>query len=79
MRRYAENTQLYQVVSIDEAAMRHESWTVSGQPYDAFTIERDPRGAKRLLDAKETLPARRCPHEQTRGGRRDRCWDGTEG
>jgi len=78
MARHGENTQLYQIVRIDDERLRYESWTVAGELYDAFDIEIAPEGAKRFVDRAPSTASRRCPHLQTRSGRTDRCWDGTE-
>lgn len=79
MVRTAENRQLYQVVHVDTDTLRYEARTVTGQLYDAFTIHKDRAGGKRLSSASQALgEASHCPHAQTRSGRRDRCWDGTE-
>jgi hypothetical protein len=77
--RIAENTQLYQIVRVSENELRYESRTVTGVLYDAFTLLKNAGGEKRLLSDSASFGAPRlCPHEQTRSGRRDRCWDGVE-
>lgn len=78
MGRHAENTQLYQRVRIDEDMLRYEAWTVTGTLYDAFDLVKAGQGVKRLVERSPSSETRRCPHEQTRSGRKDRCWDGTE-
>ncbi len=78
LQRVAENTQLYQVIRVSEGELRYESRTVTGTLYDAFTLSKDAAGKKRLQSPDDLIESRRCPHEQTRSGRRDRCWDGVE-
>ena len=39
MRRAAENTQLYQIISIDGDTLRYEARTATGELYDAFRLE----------------------------------------
>lgn len=77
--RTAENTQLYQIVHMSAGELRYESRTATGALYDVFTLRKDASGRKRIQSEKSSLgETRRCPHAQTRSGRRDRCWDGTE-
>jgi hypothetical protein len=75
----AENTQLFQVVSIDGATLRYEALTATGRLHDAFELQRLPEGGNRLVEHEQgrILP-RRCPHELSPSGRADRCWDGVE-
>lgn len=74
--RVGEDTQLYQIVRVEEDLLRFESRTVTGELYDAFDIERSANGGKRLLErgprAKERLCANPAPPRPTR------CWNGTE-
>lgn len=42
--RGAENTQLFQVISIDGDRLSYESYTATGELYDAFDLEKSPRG-----------------------------------
>jgi 3',5'-cyclic AMP phosphodiesterase CpdA len=48
LERQAENTQFFQVVEIDGGMLSYEAWTADGQLYDAFSLKKDRRGAKRL-------------------------------
>jgi 3',5'-cyclic AMP phosphodiesterase CpdA len=76
--RYAENTQLYQIVRVSHDQLRYESWTVTGKLYDAFELRKDALGAAQLNDLPVAVATRRCPHDRTRSGRTSRCWDGAE-
>lgn len=50
LQRAAANTQLYQRVLVEEKRIRLESYTVTGELYDAFDIVRKANGKKELLD-----------------------------
>jgi 3',5'-cyclic AMP phosphodiesterase CpdA len=54
-----ENSQFFQVVSIDGAKLSYEAYTVDGQLYDRFAMEKSAKGARRLIEGKaETMPER---------------------
>jgi hypothetical protein len=40
MARAAEDTQLYQVITVDGKRLRYEARTVTGELYDAFELEK---------------------------------------
>jgi 3',5'-cyclic AMP phosphodiesterase CpdA len=48
MRRAAENTQLYQVINVDNDTLRYEARTVTGELYDAFELKKGRNGQNRL-------------------------------
>ncbi|MBN1826131.1 MAG: metallophosphoesterase family protein [Candidatus Eisenbacteria bacterium] len=54
MVRAAENTQFYQVVSVDSDTLRFEARTATGELYDAFDLVRAAWGENRLV---ERMPA----------------------
>jgi 3',5'-cyclic AMP phosphodiesterase CpdA len=54
-RRVAEDTQLYQVIDIDDAHLRFRAFTATGELYDAFTLEKRDGQPNRL---REALPPR---------------------
>ncbi len=58
--RDAENTQLFQVISIDKDTLKYESYTATGELYDAFDLVRTAGGqANRFIERKnEAIPAR---------------------
>ena len=59
--RVAENTELYQLIDVQEAALSFRAFTATGQLYDAFTLERQADGSKRLIETDQTLlPTRQC-------------------
>ena len=50
MRRAAEDTQLYQIITVDGDELRYEARTATGMPYDAFTLRKQPGKANELID-----------------------------
>jgi hypothetical protein len=57
MARRAEDTQFYQVVGVEQDQLVYESYSASGQLYDAFTLRRTPEG--NLFEPRQDLPAER--------------------
>jgi hypothetical protein len=65
--RAAENTQLYQVISIDGDRLRYEARTAVGDLYDAFELVKDEGRPNQLIDrVPADVPERR--HANTLGG-----------
>ena len=52
-KRVAENTQLYQVIDINDAELNFRAYTATGELYDAFTLEKHENEPNRL---REVLP-----------------------
>jgi len=52
-KRVAEDTQLYQIIDIDDAQLRFRAFTATGELYDAFTLEKRGGQPNRL---REMLP-----------------------
>jgi 3',5'-cyclic AMP phosphodiesterase CpdA len=48
--RLAENTQFFQVISIDGETLSYRAYTADGQLYDAFTMEKSADGLKTLRE-----------------------------
>ncbi|MNV06078.1 Alkaline phosphatase precursor [compost metagenome] len=72
----AEDTQLFQVLRLDDQQLRYEARTATGRLYDAFQISRDGRGRKQFKDLPEGRIAQRdCPRPVSPKGRDDRCWE----
>ncbi|MCA9074661.1 MAG: phytase [Planctomycetaceae bacterium] len=63
MRRAAEDTQLYQIITIDGDELRYEARTATGRPYDAFTLKKRDGQANELVDRIPDTPENR--REQT--------------
>ncbi len=52
-KRVAENTQLYQIIEIDDARLQYKAYTATGELYDAFTLEKRDDQPNKLM---EVLP-----------------------
>lgn len=69
--RSAENTQLFQVITIDKDTLSYESYTATGDLYDAFDLIKSPDNMpNRFIERKdEAIPERRhgntIPYEDT--------------
>jgi acid phosphatase type 7 len=59
MQRVAEDTQLYQIIHIDEAELRYESRTAIGDLYDAFTLKKRANRRNELVERIPDGPERR--------------------
>ena len=71
-----EDTQLFQVLTIDPQHLRYEARTVTGRMYDGFTLDRQADGSKRKTELTEgRISPRDCARSQTLKGRADRCWE----
>ncbi len=58
MHRAAENTQLYQIVSIDGDTLRYQARTATGELYDAFRLVKQPGEINKLVDEIPNTPER---------------------
>lgn len=56
MDRAASNTQLYQVITINDTKLAFKAYTVNGDLYDAFDLEKDKKGQNTLVELSNTLP-----------------------
>ena len=59
--RSAEDTQLYQVISIDGDRLRYEARTAVGDLYDAFDLRKRPGRPNELIEKIPDTPERRRP------------------
>jgi len=76
MRPVGEDTQLYQVLRIDPQRIAYESRTATGRLYDAFELQRDAQGGKRLIEIEDgRIAPRDCPRSASPKGREARCWE----
>ncbi|REA59663.1 metallophosphoesterase [Dyadobacter luteus] len=50
MDRAASNTQLYQVLNVDENKLSYKAYTVNGDVYDAFDLLKDKKGSNTLVE-----------------------------
>ena len=55
MDRAASNTQLYQAITIDQNKLSFKAFTVNGDLYDAFDLNKDKNGVNTLLELSNTL------------------------
>ncbi|WP_026628336.1 FN3 domain-containing metallophosphoesterase family protein [Dyadobacter alkalitolerans] len=55
MDRAASNTQLYQVITIDSAKLAFKAFTVNGDLYDSFELNKDDKGKNSLVELEGTL------------------------
>jgi 3',5'-cyclic AMP phosphodiesterase CpdA len=58
-KREAEDTQFFQIISIDGDRLRYEAWTATGVLYDAFTLLKDAQRKKELIEQIPDTPSRR--------------------
>ena len=62
--RDAENTQLVQVITVDHDTLHFQSYTATGELYDAFDLIKNEKGPNTLVDRKSTGIAARY-HDNT--------------
>lgn len=48
-----ENTQLYQLISVDGDVLRYDARTATGKPFDEFEIRKHPNGKKTMIETKK--------------------------
>ncbi|HEY0982352.1 fibronectin type III domain-containing protein [Schlesneria sp.] len=56
--RVAEDTQLFQIITVDGNELRYQARTATGQPYDGFTLVKKPGEANQLIEQVPPTPAR---------------------
>jgi 3',5'-cyclic AMP phosphodiesterase CpdA len=62
--RMAEDTQLYQVISVDGDRLRYEARTAVGDLYDAFTLVKEEGKPNQLIEQIPATPERRRVQEE---------------
>lgn len=65
MQRGAENTQLYQVIHVEQDTMEYRSYTVTGELYDAFDLVKQENGLPNELVERPTTVREERTHENT--------------
>ncbi len=55
MDRAASNTQLYQVITVDHDKLAFKAYTVNGDVYDAFDLNKDEVGSNTLVELSSDL------------------------
>ena len=66
--RAAENTQLYQVISVNGDTLEYRAMTATGELYDAFDLVKQDGRPNRMIDRAPDAPER--THGTTIGGRK---------
>ena len=61
MTRSAEDTQLYQIITVDGDTLRYQARTAVGDLYDAFDLRKRPGGPNELIEKVPDIPERRRP------------------
>jgi hypothetical protein len=61
MVRMGEDTQLYQIITIDGLKLRYEARTANGQIYDAFQLDKAIGEPNRLIEIQPEIEERRRP------------------
>lgn len=56
VQRVAEDTQLYQILSIDGSSLRYEARTAVGDVYDAFTLKKRPGRTNEMIEQVPDTP-----------------------
>ncbi len=59
LNRQAENTQFYQIISLDAGALHYTAYTADGQLYDEFRLTKDQDGSKTIAPETPGLPETR--------------------
>jgi hypothetical protein len=72
MLRSAEDTQLYQVISIDGDLLRYEARTAVGDLYDAFDLKKSAGRPNELVERVPATPERHRPAPREAAARNDR-------
>lgn len=68
MRRVAEDTQLYQIISISGGQLDYEARTATGRLYDGFTLRKRPGKVNELVERIPSTPEIRRPAEKSAAG-----------
>mgnify|MGYP001092462863 CR=1 FL=1 len=58
MQRRGEFTQLFQIITVGQDTLSYEAYTPLGSLYDAFDLQKDSNGAKKLTNREAELPER---------------------
>jgi 3',5'-cyclic AMP phosphodiesterase CpdA len=61
MKRVAEDTQLYQVIHVDQGRLRFEARTAIGELYDAFELQKQEGKINKLVELEVEVPQRLRP------------------
>ncbi|WP_160168329.1 phytase [Novipirellula maiorica] len=64
MQRVAEDTQLYQIITVDGDELRYVARTAIGRPYDGFTLTKQAGKPNKLVETIPDTPERVRPQEE---------------
>ena len=56
--RVAEDTQLFQIITVDGHELRYQARTATGQPYDGFTLKKKPGEPNEFIEQVPDTPTR---------------------
>ena len=59
--RVAEETQLFQIITIDGDQLRYQARTATGTPYDGFTLKKQSGKPNELIEQIPETPVRLRP------------------
>ena len=59
--RRADNTQLYQIITVDQDRLIYRARTATGRPYDGFTLVKQEGQHNQLIEQVPPTPERRKP------------------
>ena len=59
--RVAEDTQLFQVITVDGNELKYDAITATGQPYDSFVLKKQPGHPNELIEHIPNTPVRLRP------------------
>ncbi|KKO48539.1 hypothetical protein VT06_11545 [Arsukibacterium sp. MJ3] len=74
----AEDTQLFQLIDVEQDKLIYQALTPNGELYDAFELHKDSLGNKQLVLAQPLPQQRLCTTPEAERFRASRCWNGTE-
>lgn len=74
----AEDTQLFQLIDVEQDKLIYQAFTPNGQLYDAFELHKDSKGNKRFVLTQSLPQQRLCGTPEAERFRASRCWNGTE-
>ncbi len=62
--RRAEDTQLYQIISVDGDVLQYDARTATGAQYDAFTLKKREGQVNELIERIPDTPERERPESK---------------
>ena len=58
MARRAQNTQLFQLITLENNELRYRAFTAAGELYDAFELKKGKKGINKLTNTIPNTPER---------------------